>query len=68
MTDRKHHDTGKTMGQGLAGVDDDQRRDLHDRGGDPRTQDPQQVRPSDAKGRGRQGNDDPSSAPEPGSP
>lgn len=68
MTDRKQHDTGKNMGQGLAGVNDDQRRDLLNRGGDQRTQDQQQVRSSDAEGRVRQGNDDPSSAPESGSP
>jgi hypothetical protein len=61
-------DKGKNMGQGLAGVNDDQRRDLMNRGGDQRTQDQQGVRSSDAKGEVRQGNDDPSSAPESGSP
>ncbi len=32
MTDRNQHDAGKNMGQGLAGVNDNQRRDLMDRG------------------------------------
>lgn len=68
MGDRNQSDTGKNMGQGLAGVNDDQRRDLMNRGGDQRTQDQQLVRSSDAKGEVRQGNDDPSSAPESGSP
>ena len=68
MTDRNQHDTGKNMGQGLAGVNDNQRRDLLNRGGDQRTKDQQGVRSSDAKGEVRQGNDDPSSAPESGSP
>lgn len=66
--DRSGHDTGKNMGQGLAGVNDNQRRDLINRGRDQRTQDQRDVRSSDAKGEVRQGNDDPSSAPESGSP
>lgn len=68
MTDRDQHDTGKNMGQGLAGVNNDQRRDLANRGGDQRTQDQRNVRSSDDKREVRQGNDDPSSAPESGSP
>jgi hypothetical protein len=68
MGDRDQHDTGKNVGQGLAGVNDDQRRDLLNRGGDQRTQDQQGIRSSDAKSEVRQGNDDPSSAPESGSP
>ena len=67
MSDRKQHDAGRNMGRGLAGVTDDERRDLMNRGGDQRTQDPQGVRSSDA-GEVRQGNDDVSSAPESGSP
>ncbi len=67
MSDRKQHDTGRNMGQGLAGVTDAERRDLMNRGGDQRTQDQQGVRSSDA-GEVRQGNDDVSSAPESGSP
>lgn len=61
-------DTGKNMGQGLATVNNTQRRDLLNRGGDQRTQDRQDVRSSDSKGDVGQGNDDPSSAPESGSP
>lgn len=68
MTDRNQHDAGKNMGQGLAGVNDNQRRDLMDRGGDQRTKDQQGVRSSSERGEVRQGNDDPSSAPESGSP
>lgn len=68
MTDRKQHDIGKDMGQGLSGVNDNQRRDLLNRGGDQRTQDQQDVRSSDSNGEVRQGNDDPSSARESGSP
>lgn len=66
--DRSTHDAGKNMGQGIAGVNDNQRRDLLDRGGDQRTQDQRNVRPSGSKGEVGQGNDDPSSAPESGSP
>lgn len=61
-------DKGRNMGQGLAGVNDDERRDLLNRGGDQRTQDQRNVRSSDARGEVGQGNDDPSSAPESGSP
>jgi hypothetical protein len=68
MSDRDQSSKGGNMGQGLAGVNDAQRRDLMNRGGDQRTQDQQGVRSSDAKGEVRQGNDDPSSAPESGSP
>lgn len=66
--ERTTHDAGKNMGQGLAGVNDNQRRDLLNRGADQRTQDQRNVRSSDAKGDVAQGNDDPSSAPESGSP
>jgi hypothetical protein len=68
MADRNQHDTGRNKGQGLAGVNDDQRRDLMNRGGDRRTEDQRAVRSSDARGEVGQGNDDPSSAPESGSP
>ncbi|MFZ5656010.1 MAG: hypothetical protein ACOY37_02935 [Pseudomonadota bacterium] len=68
MSDRNQHDAGKNMGQGLPGVNDNQRRDLMNQGGDRRTQDQRHVRSSDAKGGVRQGNDDASSAPESGSP
>lgn len=67
MNDRTQHDSGKNMGQGLAGVNDNQRRDLLNRGGDQRTRDQKDVRSSDAKGEVGQGNDAPSSAPESGS-
>ncbi|WP_133501287.1 hypothetical protein [Cognatilysobacter terrigena] len=66
MTDRDEHDTGKNRGQGLAGVNDNQRRDLLDRGGDRRTQDQRSVRSSsEDDGRAK---DDPSRAPESGTP
>ena len=69
MTDRNTHDTGKNMGQGLAGVNDNQRRDLMDRGGDQRTQDQRAVKASsqrtDESGKAK---DDVSRAPESGTP
>ena len=69
MTDRKQNDTGKNMGQGLAGVNDNQRRDLMDRGGDQRTQDQRDVKSSsqrtDESGKAK---DDVSRAPESGTP
>ena len=69
MTDRNQHDTGKNMGQGLAGVNDNQRRDLLNRGGDQRTQDQQGVRSSsDRRDESGKAKDDPSRAPESGTP
>ncbi|WP_133479099.1 hypothetical protein [Cognatilysobacter segetis] len=69
MTDRNPHDAGKNMGQGLAGVNDNQRRDLLNRGGDQRTRDQQGVKSSsqrtDESGKAK---DDPSRAPESGTP
>ena len=66
MTDRDQHDTGKNRGQGPAGVNDNQRRDLLDRGGDQRTQDQRSVRSSsEDDGRAK---DDPRRAPESGTP
>ena len=64
MTDRNQHDTGKNMGRGIAGANDNQRRDLLNRGGDQRTQGQRNVRSSD-EGRAK---DDPSCAPESGTP
>lgn len=66
----KGHDMGKNMGQGLANVNDDQRRDLLNRGGDQRTEDQRDVRSSDMVQKNEQGQrkDDPGSAPESGSP
>jgi hypothetical protein len=69
MTDRNQHDIGKNRGQGLAGVNDHQRRDLLDRGGDQRTQDQQHVRSSSERnGQPQKAKDDPSRAPESGTP
>lgn len=69
MTDRNRNDTGRNMGQGLAGVNDHQRRDLMDRGGDQRTQDQREVKSSsqrtDESGKAK---DDVSRAPESGTP
>lgn len=69
MTERNQNDRGKNLGQGLAGVNDDQRRDLLNRGGDQRTQDQQHVKSSsdrtDESGRSK---DDISRAPESGTP
>ena len=62
--DRNVHDTGRNLGQGVAGVNDDERRDLMNRGGDQRTKDQQHVRSSDANREARQGREDRSSAPE----
>ena len=68
MSDRNQNDTGK-MGQGLAGVNDNQRRDLMDRGSDQRTQDQRDVKSSsqrtDESGKAK---DDVSRAPESGTP
>ena len=69
MSDRNQHDTGKNLGQGLAGVNDNQRRDLLDRGGDQRTQDQRGVRSSSTRvDESGQPKDDPSRAPESGTP
>ncbi|MGY4515966.1 hypothetical protein [Lysobacter sp. HA18] len=66
MTDRNSHDTGKNIGQGIAGINDNQRRDQLNRGGDQRTQDQRDVRSSsEDDGRAK---DDPSRAPESGTP
>ena len=69
MTDRNQNDTGKNMGHGLAGVNDNQRRDLMDRGSDQRTQDQRDVKSSsqrtDESGKAK---DDVSRAPESGTP
>ena len=69
MTDRNPHDTGRNRGQGLAGINDNQRRDLLDQGGDQRTQDQRGVRSSSQRtDESGQAKDDPSRAPESGTP
>ena len=69
MTDRDQNDTGKNMGQGLAGVNDNQRRDLMDRGGDQRTQDQRDVKSSSHRThQAAKAKDDVSRAPEPATP
>lgn len=69
MADRNRNDTGKNMGQGLAGANDNQRRDLLNRGGDQRTQDQRGVKSSsDRADRSGGSKDDPSRAPASGTP
>ena len=69
MTDRNAHDSGKNLGQGLAGVNDNQRRDLLNRGGDQRTQDQRNVRSSsDRRDESGKAKGDPGRAPESGTP
>ena len=69
MSDRNQNDTGKNMGQGLDGVNDNQSHDLMDRGSDQRTQDQRDVKASsqrtDESGKAK---DDVSRAPESGTP
>lgn len=51
------HNSGKNLGQGLAGVNDNQRRDLVGSGDDAPTQDQRDVVPSDQKGTRGSSND-----------
>lgn len=63
----KNPDMGKNMGQGLANVNDNQRRDLKSREGDPRKVGEQDQRTAGPRDQGR-AKDDPSRAPESGTP
>jgi hypothetical protein len=49
--------SGKNLGQGLAGVNDNQRRDLAGSGDDAPTQDQRGIVTSDRKGKGGSPND-----------